>query len=326
MRTAVLFSATAVLCGLSSTAIAAERTRSRSSDTPCVLEADFDRDSRVGISDYLSLLGAFGSSSAGHDLDGNGTVGTTDLQRLLQSYGRTEAAGDCDPERENIDYDFVHVGNTAPDAEGYVHSVSFEAVVRRNIQNLKMCWKEDGQWGNPCWYNQFLITDGAANLQTGIIDYGNAEPTWLGETQMHIGVAVNVNPDTASDLDPIECGVAYNYELQNGIWNDDEVVTIPCADEGDTGEVTSEDEACTECPYGGTYDGANCFVGTAPAGSTAGYNATLGVWTYTPDSGTCGDFDEALRDGSCVWAEVPAGADAFAYGPTNGFYTAPECE
>ncbi len=290
------------------------------SDDACVLPADFNLDGQVGISDYISLLSAFGTDSTGHDLDANGTVGSSDLRVLLQSYGKTMSDISCDPERENIDYQFEHTGNVLPDDEGFVDAVYFEAVVRVSIENLKICWKEDGQLGNPCWYNQDLVVGDEGVLAPGVISLGAAEDTWLGESQHHISFGVNVEPDTTSGLDPIECGVTYNFELQNGFWNDDELVTISC-------EAPEEDEeACTDCPDGGVYDDAHCFFGTAPAGTVAGYNAAQDVWTYTPADNTCERFDEMLRDGSCVWDAVPEGAAAFAYGPTNGFYTHPECE
>ncbi len=49
--------------------------------------ADIDRDGRVGILDFLFLLGHWGQSDTAADIDGNGTVGIEDLEILLGEWG-----------------------------------------------------------------------------------------------------------------------------------------------------------------------------------------------------------------------------------------------
>ena len=316
MKNTVLFCATAVLCGLSSTAIAAERdARSRTDGfgEACTLDGDVDEDGNVGIRDYMALLSAYGSSDPTYDLDADGVVGTSDLMRVLSSYGQTTDSDLCRGISLPKNYYFNVSTDPMDDDTGFIY-LNLSAYWRDSIRNMRLCWGPEPLYGSD------LCDSEEGGSEINLTDSSGHDLPWVTASDQYIGNkrghGIALYPETLLDLglDPIECGVAYTFRIRNGIWFDEVEYQRACP------------PPCTECPYGGSYDGANCFVGTAPDGSNAGYNATLGVWTYTPDSGNCGDFDETLRDGSCVWADVPEGADAFAYGPTNGFYTAPECE
>jgi len=94
-------------------------------------------------------------------------------------------------------------------------------------------------------------------------------------------------------------------------------------DAGSYGECKPQvDDYClSPCPYGGVFDGANCQLGKAPAGT----NAFLykGTFYYTPLSGnTC--LPGSWFDGAnCNVQEVPTGATPFIY--ANYWYFAAAC-
>ncbi|MBG84816.1 MAG: hypothetical protein CMJ40_09760 [Phycisphaerae bacterium] len=49
--------------------------------------SDFDANGSVDVSDVLTLLGAYGTTSSDHDLDGDDYVGVNDLLLLLDAFG-----------------------------------------------------------------------------------------------------------------------------------------------------------------------------------------------------------------------------------------------
>ena len=113
-----------------------------------------------------------------------------------------------------------------------------------------------------------------------------------------------------NDLDPFECGVTYDVKFRKGVYQQSIEVLIECPA-----------EECTECPYGGAYDGANCYLGGSPEGTQAYMDN--GYYAYTPTDGDCDLGDVLLRNG-CGVMEIPPEVDPFVW--QNGYYYHPICE
>ncbi len=187
-----------------------------------------------------------------------------------------------------------------------------------------LCWAvaDDVSW--PCWWNgnEIAVTD-----SNGIGDWGVAiAPSEDFSPYLNIwDWEVDINSNSSDfdgfggDLDPIECGVEYRFKLaSNTLFNDfytEELLTFSCDGPDEV------EEECTECPYGGAYDGANCYLGGAPEGAQAFMNN--GYYGYTPTDGDCDLGDILLRNG-CGVMEIPPEVDPFVW--QNGYYYHPICE
>lgn len=82
-------------------------------------------------------------------------------------------------------------------------------------------------------------------------------------------------------------------------------------------------QSCDQCPSIGSYDGANCYIGTPPPGTTAF------IWGnsfyYTPVSGNqCPRPGSSFDGANCFVLAVPAGTDPFIY--ANSWYVHPGCQ
>jgi len=206
--------------------------------------------------------------------------------------------------------------------------VTFSAEFRSDIQNMDLCWTDDiNSIDFPCWDNKVDVTDGDGILVWGSFLY-TVDTTWWGAHIKHWQGSFDMNwgmfsgyEDVMGDwVDPsheaFECDVDYKVKLRNGIWYDTLEVNFPCQEE--------EEEVCTDCPYGGYYDGAHCKVGTAPNGTSA--EIQNGWYAYTSNTSTStkcptGTF---LKSGACGVSEIPEETSSFVY--NNAWYYHPVCE
>ena len=289
--------------------------------------------------------------------------------------GKTEMGGQEDTPREIFrDFNLTVTGQPYS-ADPTLVEVYIEAEFRTNMSDVDFCWTQDTWLDTPCLDNKVDVTDGDANMHFGgfLSDwYGPIEidtqffqtvGLWQASLAPHYGIFQD------GGLEVIECGVDYKFKIANGngVLNfvyshyETETVNFPCpvieddsADtddtdaSGDDGEGSEEEvieEECTECPYGGTFDGTGCYMGTAPNGWSAsvsqGYYA---FGSYSTNSGLSASHNAAgasindlclnglrdgttgtlLRDGSCGLATIPAGVDAFT--DSNSWYYDPVCE
>jgi hypothetical protein len=75
-----------------------------------------------------------------------------------------------------------------------------------------------------------------------------------------------------------------------------------------------------DCSFGG-YDGHNCYVGTAPSGTTA--FISNGKFCYTPLNGNQCPYPGSTFDGAnCFVTYIPESCDAFIY--NNKWYVKPD--
>lgn len=81
----------------------------------------------------------------------------------------------------------------------------------------------------------------------------------------------------------------------------------------DTETFTTSACACSDpCPSGGWYDGANCQVGQAPAGTTAFIYSNN--YYYTPLAGNSCPYPGSWYDGAnCYVQAVPADVSPFIW-------------
>lgn len=78
---------------------------------------------------------------------------------------------------------------------------------------------------------------------------------------------------------------------------------------------------CDPCPYLGAYDGANCYVGHPPTGSTSFIDANN--FYYTPVSGNQCPVPGSWFDGAnCFITAIPPQASPFIY--NNAWYVHPQ--
>ena len=76
----------------------------------------------------------------------------------------------------------------------------------------------------------------------------------------------------------------------------------------------------TNCPYMGTYDGANCYIGTPPSGTSAFIYANN--FYYTPVGTSSCPYPGSWYDGAnCFVANIHASADPFIW--SNNWYVHP---
>jgi hypothetical protein len=77
---------------------------------------------------------------------------------------------------------------------------------------------------------------------------------------------------------------------------------------------------CERCPYIGTFDGANCYIGQPPSGATAFIYANS--FYYSPlNSNQCPRPGSTFDSANCYVMPVPTQATPFIY--SNGWYVAP---
>ena len=263
----------------------------------------------------------------------------------------------------NWNLEFISNGSNA---DGSISSVTFQGIWGQTTSNLDFCWKRTDQAGSGCWRNRMALTDSDGNwigqglwFDPSIVD--ESFTGLAGMSMMHVWSMSNDELD-AQGYDTIECGVEYEFKIDQGILADKLDITIPCADpsnDDDSDDSTDNDttddqeddeeeiivEECTECPFGGTFDGTGCYVGTAPNGwsaSISGNYFSFGSYSVNSQfsdstnasghsiSNIClngtrdGSTGTLLRDGSCGLYTIPAGVDAFT--DNNGWYYDPVCE
>lgn len=86
-----------------------------------------------------------------------------------------------------------------------------------------------------------------------------------------------------------------------------------------TGKIKWSNNNSVYCPYIGSYDGANCYVGTAPTGTTAFIHN--GNFYYTPLNGTCPYPGSSYDGANCYVTAIPSGAQPFIH--NNKWYVHP---
>ena len=209
--------------------------------------------------------------------------------------------------------------------------VTFGAEFRTNINNMDFCWTDNINDINvPCWDNKVDVTNGDGELVWGWYIY-TVDVSWIGietkywEGSLDMSTGMFTGYEDGGDWneathEPIECGTAYKFKLRNGIWYDTLNVTFPCQEV----EEEEEEEACTECPYGGYYDGAHCKVGVAPYGTTALiYNDWYAYTSNTSTSTKC-PSGTSLKNGACGIGETPDDTESFVW--NNAWYYHPVCD
>lgn len=150
-----------------------------------------------------------------------------------------------------------------------------------------VCWKPSGESGDVC-----------------------AAPHMLDDFEV-LASNSGYSPATGRQfvgIGPLECETEYKIRIKrSGIIYDTEFFTT---------------SACTcdnPCPSGGSYDGANCQIGQAPAGTTAFIYG--GNYYYTALSGNSCPYPGSWYDGAnCYVQPVPAGVTPFIW--ANNWYYA----
>ncbi len=89
----------------------------------------------------------------------------------------------------------------------------------------------------------------------------------------------------------------------------------------------SEDDMYGQtCSIIGSYDGSNCYIGSAPAGTNAffyTYGSGNTYCMYTPVNGNQCPLSGSVYDGAnCRFLQIPSGAEKFLY--NNGWYVKPD--
>lgn len=199
---------------------------------------------------------------------------------------------------------------------------TFSGVWGENVGNMRFCWKEADQFGDACWFNNVKLTngDGVWVGPSYNVSFQVGGSWWQGYTHYHQWTMDNDWMDQ-EEVDPIVCGVEYTFKLRNNPWHDDLTTTMPCPEIADAEDA--EEEACEECPLGGWFDGAHCYVGSAPANTEAFLTDTQ--YGYSPEEFADCDFgDTVLRSGDCAAGDIPEGVDAFVW--SNNWYYHPVCE
>jgi hypothetical protein len=313
------------VASLSSTAQAATRSADTDIDdlvTVCTVMGDVDVSGSVDVRDYLGVLSAYGTTDVTYDVDGDGLVGSSDLMEVLTAFGSSVDEDLCRGlVRIPTNY-YLYATSIYTEEDTGLVAVRLDAYWRNSIRNMEVCYGPAGtSAGDLCdedaGGNALPITDGQGNDYAWVDE---AEAMAIGNKWGH---TIDLTPDVllGAGLEPFECGGEYRIRLRNGAFYDEVYFEQHCPPPPPPPEV------CTDCPFGGWYDGANCQVGTAPEGTSAGHNAHLDAWTYAPDEGGCDWGDPQLRDGSCLYEYVPEGADGWALPlDTNGWYYFPVCD
>jgi len=89
--------------------------------------------------------------------------------------------------------------------------------------------------------------------------------------------------------------------------------------EYNTGKIKWKNNNSVYCPYIGSFDGANCYVGTAPTGTTAFIHN--GNFYYTPLNGTCPYPGSSFDGANCYVTAIPPDAHPFVH--NNKWYVQP---
>ncbi len=148
--------------------------------------ADLDADAAVGVTDLLSLLGAWGTDPGGPpDLDGDGTVGVLDLLELLAAWGPTDVVGGGFPAM------WINGGPNCPtEPDIQVHSYNSDTYILRQ----SLCTNFEG----PFMYLLFgqdkvLMQDTGAGGGIAIADevYGIIEEWLAANNQESIELIVS---------------------------------------------------------------------------------------------------------------------------------------
>jgi len=274
------------------------------------------------MKNILGALVLFGLTMAGAEeavaKDGV-TTGTTST--------KTDAGSEDDIDRVMggmTDYNFQIMSWGYAAGNSNHIDVTFLAEFRLNTSNMLLCWTDTGSL--PCWHNQVNVTGNNATPEWGYDWYQSDDATWINnlwwwqidldaDTPIFTGWYDEYGDWVEPQLDVIECGVEYDFKLRNGVFNDTMTHTFPCQEE-------EEEEVCTECPYGGWYDGAHCTIGAAPIGSTA--YIYEGYFAYMPlgGGGVCIKHDVNLRDGGCGVQLIPTDTDSFVLNNNYWYYDA----
>lgn len=143
-----------------------------------------------------------------------------------------------------------------------------------------VCWKPSSNGGSVC-ASPHMIDDFL--VQSNNPGYSQS----TGRQYVSIG--------------PLQCETEYKIRIKrNKITYDTEYFT------------TSACTCADPCPSGGYYDGANCQLGQAPAGTTAFIYA--GNYYYTAQPGNSCPYPGSWYDGAnCFVQQVPAGVTPFIW-------------
>lgn len=226
------------------------------------------------------------------------------------------------------DYDLAVANWWYNDEDPTLIDVTFSAEFRSDIENMDLCWTDNiNDIDFPCWDNKVDVTNGDGDLVWGgfgaTVDttwWGAHIKYWEGSLDMSTGMFSGYYDVMGDWVDPsheaFECDVDYKIKLRNGIWYDTLEVNFPCQ------EV--EEEECTECPYGGYYDGAHCKVGAAPNGTTALIHNGWYAYASNTSSATKCPSGTVLKNGTCGIGEIPDDTASFVW--NNAWYYHPVCD
>ena len=235
------------------------------------------------------------------------------LMTAGEAQARASQASLAGGERANYD---LQVENFWHNGDGTV-DIQFSAVHQQFNWRTYLCWAEADSTGfleSPCGTNEVMWLE-----QDGVgADYDSDAWGYQGEqvdggwlTQWRWYLWLDSTSLENNGLDPFECGVAYDVKFHKGVFQQSIEVLIECPP-----------EECTECPYGGAYDGANCYLGAAPEGSQA-FMAN-GYYAYTTVGYEECDMGETILRTGCGVMEIPSEVDPFIW--QNGYYYDPICE
>jgi hypothetical protein len=232
-----------------------------------------------------------------------------------EAQARTSQDSSAGAERANYE---LQVENYWHNGDGTV-DVKFSVVHQQFNWATYLCWAEQdslSMWETVCGENEIMWI--GQDGQEGGDAWGwrgeQVDQGWLTNWRWYVWLdAVSLE---GMGMDPIECGVTYDVKFHKGILSQSIEVLIECPT-----EEPEEPKECTECPYGGFYDGANCYLGGAPEGAQAFMNN--GYYGYTTMGVDCAEGDINFRNW-CGVAEIPPEVDPFVW--QNGFYYDPFCE
>ena len=145
--------------------------------------------------------------------------------------------------------------------------------------SFKLCWKKDGQFGDACNKNSANVNVTWSNWWSGYVYAG---------------------------IYGLECETAYKIKVKKGLFKTDSVVA-----------TTGSCSCANPCPSGGSYDGANCWFGTAPSGTTAFIWSNNYYYSALPGN-SCPVAGSWYDGANCYLQAVPAGVDPFIW--NNGWY------
>lgn len=135
-----------------------------------------------------------------------------------------------------------------------------------------LCWKKTGSWSRTC-KNKVSVTSTGANTWNGVMNAG---------------------------IFGLECGTEYKVKVKLGLSSDSTTVT------------TAACGCSNPCPQGGYFDGANCQIGQAPAGTTAFIYANNYYYSALP--GNSCPYPGSWFDGAnCFVQDVPPGVTPFIW-------------